>query len=344
MKRIITIPLCMLWFALFGQTPQFAVVRPDGTSYMCPSFDSAYNKSQNGDYIYLPGGVHTVTNIMNKSLRIIGAGGDEDSTMATAPTVLENLRIGVNASNGYLEGVKTVSSLIFESGGNLSNYTIKRVVLPGGIYLMANVTIEQLNVSNSYIGSSVLGTGTRSYSILGNGIINNSQFSNNRIMADFNVTGTSNLFINNLFFYAQSFSSINLFPSSTYSNNFFQNFMGVATNYSIFYNNINGADPGPTNIVYNRITESPDLTFINPGSVSSNGWIGYDKHNNYHLKSTSLGKNSGTDGTDRGDYGGATPWVEGIVPSNPHIYYKQIAPQTNSNGQLQIEIRVRTNN
>ena len=64
---------------------------------------------------------------------------------------------------------------------------------------------------------------------------------------------------------------------------------------------------------------------------------------NYHLKPESIGKNAGTDGSDVGLYGGQS-YTEGAVPSNPHIYFKQVAPQTNSNGQLQIQFKVRTNN
>ena len=57
MKKLVFILLTGILFVndLNAQAPQFAVVRPDGTTYICPSWDSAYNKANNGDNIYLPG-------------------------------------------------------------------------------------------------------------------------------------------------------------------------------------------------------------------------------------------------------------------------------------------------
>ncbi|QLH46049.1 MAG: hypothetical protein HWD58_10710 [Bacteroidota bacterium] len=48
--------------------------------------------------------------------------------------------------------------------------------------------------------------------------------------------------------------------------------------------------------------------------------------------------------TVRGLYGGSTPWKPGMVPGNPHIYFKQISSNTNQNGELPVLIKVRTEN
>ncbi|MCX7861862.1 MAG: hypothetical protein N2449_02575, partial [Bacteroidales bacterium] len=63
---------------------------------------------------------------------------------------------------------------------------------------------------------------------------------------------------------------------------------------------------------------------------------------NYHLQSPTT--YLGTDGTQVGIYGGSVPWKEGSVPKIPHIIEKNIAPQTDSNGMLQIQIKVAAQN
>lgn len=48
----------------------------------------------------------------------------------------------------------------------------------------------------------------------------------------------------------------------------------------------------------------------------------------------------GTDGTQIGLFGGSKPFKQGGLPENPHIRYKNIAPQTDNNGLLSIDIKV----
>jgi len=345
MRLIFFLAALLFSFMTSAQTPQFAVVRPDGTTYICPTLDSAYNKAVPDDIIYLPGGSFTLSGSIDKRIKIFGAGSDEDSCFYTGPTILASLSIGPNASNGSMEGIK-VGSIVFNSPTSITNYTIKRCYFGGGISFVNSTTVEFLSVTNCYLGASTPGGGgSNSFSFYGSGTINNSSFSNNRITSDVSMGGISNLFTNNIFFPAGSYRSVSLFHGSTYQNNIFQAGMGSSCNNSFFYNNING-NPQPifNNIIFNSVGETPDLTFINPGIISIYGWINYDKHNDYHLKASSLGKNTGTDATDRGDYGGVLPWAEGMVPSNPHIYFKQVAPVTNSSGQLPVQFKVRTNN
>ena len=59
----------------------------------------------------------------------------------------------------------------------------------------------------------------------------------------------------------------------------------------------------------------------------------------YHLQAPTT--YLGTDGTQVGIYGGTFPYKEGAVPLNPHIQLKNIAPTTDANGDLQIQIQVK---
>lgn len=346
MKRLILIIFtCISSFKSVAQIPQFAVVRPDGTTYICPTFDSAYNKSNNGDIIYLPGGVFSISNPINKSLHLFGAGSDEDSCVVTGPTIINTCTLGPNAGSGSIEGVKTTGGIVFDSPTTIANYSIKKCEIGGGIGFTTGTAAELITVINCFIGFKYTGAFT-DYSIWGPGILNNSTFFNNRISnpLSYQITSLGNLFSNNIFFYYQQYISLQLFNGSTYQNNIFQISANTITNNSFFYNNINGYPTGSNNAVYNYVIESADLTFINPGNVYPPGICSYDKHFNYELKPTSLGKNTGTDGMDRGNYGGLFSWVNGSIPSNPHIYLKQVGTQTNNSGQLEIQFKIRANN
>ena len=62
----------------------------------------------------------------------------------------------------------------------------------------------------------------------------------------------------------------------------------------------------------------------------------FDYTHNYHLQNPS--QYLGTDGTQVGIYGGTTPFKEKGAPSNPQITNRNIATQTDVNGNLQISI------
>lgn len=334
MKSAVILPI-IIAFSSFcnAQIPQFAVVRPDGTTYICPSFDSAYNKALNGDNIYLPAGSFSLSNPINKTLHIYGAGSDQDSSSATGITILNPIIINAGAANGSIEGVyfsasgSSTVSIHFDMSGSInaiSNYTITFCYLYRGIKATAsssNASSALITIRNNYIGASNVG------SI--NGALINSVILNNKILSWTNI-GTGNTFLNNLFF--------NPLLSSycIYQNNIFPSPPGNAStscNNSVFNNNMNAT---PSIISGNsgvaNFDEDWASTFVNYANAD------------YHVKTTSLAHNSGTDGTDRSIYGGTPSWKEGLVPSNPHIYFKQVATQTNASGQLNIQFKVRTEN
>jgi hypothetical protein len=48
----------------------------------------------------------------------------------------------------------------------------------------------------------------------------------------------------------------------------------------------------------------------------------------------------GTDGTQVGIYGGALGYKPGAVPSNPHFSSATVAPTTNKDGKLNVNVKV----
>lgn len=110
-------------------------------------------------------------------------------------------------------------------------------------------------------------------------------------------------------------------------------FTGNAFYNNLFCPNISfpfGGNPGTGNIVNQPI----DSIYV------SHTFGSFNYNNNYQLRSNCLGNNAGSDGTDIGLFGTAYPYKPGAVPINPHIQTKIIAPNTDSQGNLNINIRV----
>lgn len=331
-----------------AQTAQIALVKPNGTTYIYTKFDSAYVHAANGDFIYLPGDYFTVASPINKSIHIYGAGYNQDSSASTGITTLDGLIVFNGAEGGSIEGLKinnnngcSAGSVRFGNTSNtnpISGYTITNCNLVGGI----TFTSESSNITirNNLIGGHTCGSVWVSI----DGLLTNSLISNNIISADFGTSGTPNLIIsNNLFAWASPSYPGDLAHYSIYENNIFQATTWYGS-YSTFNNNSNASINGSENIFTNQLSETWNLTFINPGTPGGNGYYTYDVHNDYHVKTTSGCHNSGTDGSDRGIYGGIFPWTDGSIPLNPHIYFKDIDPVTGPDGKLHIEVGVRTNN
>lgn len=356
MKKIITVLLCINCYVLYSQTPQFAVVRPNGVSFMCPNWDSAYNVAQNDDYVFFPGvGLNTNVSI-NKRLYIIGAGHHPDSTLVTNPTVINGeLRFTKNSSGSVIEGIKVNGSTYFgtsSADSRATNISFKRMFLTTLILNYSTAgTIPDSLPHNLYFTENIIGSisGASSHDnyflkniIYGqvNNLINNVFHNNNFLMQYPTVIGGANsmtnvinsLFENNIF--------LNLDPNTAPSqgqtgncNNTYRN------NLKYFQAEFNGSTSCPI------LSQNNNLSAANISDIFvSYPTIGFLYTHNFHLKSGSAGIGGGTDGTDVGIYGTSQPVSEGWVPSNPHIYFKQIAPQTNTNGTLPVQIKVRANN
>ncbi len=335
MKTIALWLLGLIALSVQSQVPQFAVVRPDGTTYICPSFDSAHNKAVDDDYIYLPGTVITGDKTITKRLTIIGAGHYPDSTQYTGRTfftgsfflekkcTLEGFEIGsqiaiTNPAANNCSFIRLRTGLI--ALGSTNDHFIDGSVfytLTGGYYNSSNCTYS----SNIFVRNSFLQSIEK---------IQYSNFSNCLFLGStggyiyFKIANTQ--FDNCIF--RGLFAADWLFQSACFP------IVGNSNNFCLM---LNGPGfPGVNNLT----TTQPDTVMINSGG---NGSF-FDYQNNYHLKPNSPYLTAGSGGTEIGIYGGNAPYKEGAVPSNPHIYFKQVSTQTNSSGQLPVQFKVRTEN
>lgn len=311
----------------------------NGASTFYNTLDDAVNAAQTGDKVYIPGGAYTLNTPIGTGLHLIGVGYNPDSTIATEFTKITNdVTINNGADNGSLTGIYFLGGIKFRDQTNhqINNYTISRCRLSGqvfdnGIYfsLLLSYLSQNIFIYENVFDSPVSGGGISSVVFSKNifsglvgsaysGDFQKATFNNNIFLVDGLTLSCiiNSQFSNNIFLTRSSFSN-----SYTYGNVFSNNIFIVPA-FTLPGTDINSL----FNIAQSSI-------FINQSGNS------YDPHQNYHLKTASQGKNYGTDATDLGVYGTASPWKEGGLPFNPHIQYQSISTTTNQ-GVINVNIKV----
>lgn len=298
---------------------------------------TAYTAAQSGDTLYLSGGSFTPPANFDKRLMLFGAGHYVDSTLATGKTFINgNFTLDENADLFYLEGVEITGNFTISTNNSANNVVIKRCKINGtfnalgdlsnptsNLSLIGNVLMNRLNLEN--LQNSLLSNNIISNTFQGS---NGNMFSNNIVLGfiwgssmDYLFSGNNNTLNNNIFLW------------EGYAAN-------VAGSGNVFNNNLY-VEPSPD---YGATaTSSGNYTGILQSAIFVNQTgTTFNYTHNYHLQSPTT--YLGTDGSQVGIYGGTFPYKEGAVPLNPHIQLKNIAPTTNANGVLQIQIQVGAQN
>lgn len=298
---------------------------------------TAYTTAQNGDTLYLSGGAFTPPAAFDKQLMIFGAGHYDDSTLVTGKTFINgNVTLSENADLFYLEGVEITGNFTFTHNNSINNAVIKRCKINGqfiatgdlsrpsyNLSLIGNVLVQRLNLEN----------------------IQTSLISNN-IMCNTFLLSDGNLITNNIimgFIWGSSMDFLFFGNNNTLNNNII-----LWEGYSADVN-------GSGNVFNNNLYVEPTPNY-GPSAISHGNYTGilqssifvnqtgttFNYGHNYHLQAPST--YLGTDNTEVGIYGGTFPYKEGGVPLNPNIQFKNIAPTTDANGDLQIQIKVKAQN
>lgn len=335
MRKFIILILIVNSINAIAQTPQIALVRPNtATTLIFSSLDSAYLMAQDYDEIYLPGGVFDLSDSVKKNIHFFGAGFNPDSSLTTGVTKIRSwMRFGSSANGAVFEGIEFIlpwwngsqpPSFIIGDISITIAYCKAQSISGGNNMFLRNSIIGYLAApKNSLISNCIIGgVGFYNYSSCGASASENCTFQNNIIAHNGYLYSNSVYFINNAIF------RNNIFLDTTY----YYSPSGCMGANLTMENNLNlytNSNSNEVNLLYEN---SIINVFTNPNSTDGN----YGD-----LLPTCVGKNGGTDGTDVGIYGGQNPCSKGWVPSNPHIYFKQVNGVTNSNGQLQINYKVR---
>jgi hypothetical protein len=295
-------------------------------------FNDAYVAAQSGDTIYLPGGNIPFPTVLDKGLVIFGAGHFPDSTLATYKTVLNgSFTIQENADNLHIEGLDITGAITFGTNHQVDNVIIKRCRVGSIVY---NGTGATPCINNEIIENVIIGS--NNFQNLRSSIVANCIFQE-RISNGVEIGVSNNIFLYNPNSVAYP---INNLDNSYISNNIFlrsgpySDYIHSGCDLSTFSYNIFANNPGSGNNILENNFLTVDVTtlFVNQTGNS------FNYAHDYHLINPSV--YLGTDGFQVGIYGGLFPFKAGSVPVNPHFQTKIIAPQTDSNGDLQIQIQV----
>jgi hypothetical protein len=327
-----------------AQQAPFMVCNASGSTCL-PYNDltSAYNAAAAGSYIYLPAGDFTLGVWINKEIHFVGAGFDINASITTGITRISGDLIlqGGGADGSSFEG--------FYLTGNFRNY-----------YSMNNITLSYLNFNrtNGFYGGQgwtwnnclVKNCVVREYLYFGDGpnYLGENNITMNSIVNSFHSMNHSTIKNCVVSLHNTTNYCFNDIKNSVIKNNIIggQGLNSAAANVSdndLFLNNATTAASGEL------INGKPFCTEVNNsyGITAADTFMTataftYDQTFDYHIKATSPAHNGADNGADMGIYGGSTPWKDGAIPSNPHIFFKNIANATDGSGNLPVQIKVST--
>lgn len=302
----------------------------------------AYNNAIDGDTIYIPSGQYNFTSIFGKRLTLFGVGYHPDSLSSFGITILNGLTLNTGASNSYFEGISFTSGITFTTNNKIDSVKIIRSHINGnisiggtngnstGIEIRENVisgSISAANTSNLIIHNNIIHA--HSANIISN-ISNNAWIANNVILGrgyvlnythHFAISNLNNCLIENNIIFSISTTSTNVFATTCINNTFINNLFEI----------------NPENTTNTWINNYKDISttnlFIDFSSTTS-----FSFNNNYNLTNPSL--YPGTTLNEVGIYGGLNPVKTNTLPKTPHIKEVLIPLQTDSNGGIQVNIKV----
>ncbi|MFD1615762.1 hypothetical protein [Gelatiniphilus marinus] len=302
-------------------------------------FQEAYTAAVDGDTIYLPGGTYALPDNIDKHIVVYGSGHHPDYTAVMGKTILTGyINLYSGAAKSHFEGL-SFTRLYY--GAVADSVVVKRCKLTsvdfGGHASVGTQIIE--NVIEGIAGTGSVNT------VIANNIIKKDGYD---VIYNFN----NNAWIHNNIIVAKghSVNYRNYYMLSNITNCLFDN--------NIIFNEGNRVDNVLRDNVLNNTFKNnvfngnPNLS-LNTGEnnffgVASNSFftnytgIVFNYEEDFHLLNPA--SYIGTTGNEVGIYGGFAPAKVGMIPTNPHIQLKDIAPATDANGDLQIQIQVEAQN
>jgi hypothetical protein len=344
----------LLATTVIAQIPR-VVVQGSGAPQVFSDFTEALEAAQPNDRLYLSGGVFPFEGglIIDKPVHLIGAGIHPDSTQVTGVTVLRAtgttapLILTTAASGSTFTGIRFVhqasnATVIVRYGTNTSDHSPTDIIFQR-CWFMENVNLASGNQNDPSSASTIFDECIFRRQLNGFGstaVVTRSIFdwtaSQQYAVLWFNV-GT--LTMDNCVFLGALLSNSpgaivrnSITTSSSYicigcSNGTFSNNLITATTVATsslgatLSNNVTGLDPANM--------------FVSLGNANT-----FNFNDDLRLPPGSPGIGAGTDGNDIGIYGSSSPYKDGAIPFNPHFRQADIAPSTNANGELPVNIRV----
>jgi hypothetical protein len=368
MKFKLSAVLFIIQNAVFGNTYTVDNTPFSGAHYS--NLQTAIDSASSGDSLIVMPSFNTYGKItINKKLNIYSRGVHGFKVSPDKSAMVELVEFVENSNGSIFQGfnliVGTTSGMILTKCENISilhnffNSTYLNFAT-GGSSQVSNVQVKGNIFWNSVNqNQQALAINGANYCDISNNyfidIFKGSYFAG--IYYSFIVGGNSSNSLRNNFFALTELSGTNYYYQST--SGFFRNSSAVFRN-NIFWTdskNITSFDSTSSggdyrnNITYSRYSKAYDLPGTNYNDTlpefetdfSGNKQINYDLSYNFRLKSSSVGKNGGTDSTDVGLYGGGYAFGMNIKSKGVAIFeeFEILNPVVKKGGPLKVKIMAR---
>ena len=343
--------LCLIGIDLQVQAQQpRIVVQHAGNVQVYTDLTAAITAANANAELYLSGGSFLVPGgfALDKTLHFIGAGIHPDSSGATGPTILTTdgsayFRLTTGANGSSFTGIRfhtPGSTTCFGLGTGAGDQNVVSVEFHRCVFQQ----IVRLGVEEPCAGSA--------------------QFVECIFHAQVNGYGSQGHFTRCIFDWVPSTATgtINMFrPTGLHLNScvilggLVANTQGSTIQNCVFTRQ-NGAPfwQGHTTTISNCLIGYTELTSNSSAVTEANNIMGvplnaffqyeldnkYQFSDNLRLLGTSAGAGAATDGTDIGIYGTGSPYKDGAMPHVPHFRQVDVAPGTDANGNLPVQVKV----
>ncbi|MEZ4739209.1 MAG: hypothetical protein R2818_07580 [Flavobacteriales bacterium] len=329
---------------------QRIVLQGAGTPQIFTDLSAALAASQPNDKLYLSGGNFQVTGnlVIDRPLHFIGAGIHPDSSSVTSTTTITVDPVGTTgdivitsgASGSTFTGLVLAPYYYIQYGTGLADDDPTDLLFQRCRFLSRTITYFNVTVPsasstvfdecifNRHINGYIGGSGTFTRCIL------DYQTGTSSAINGFGILSIDHC----VFLDVEAFRNS---PNATMENS-----ICTDTNYPVYQSN----NITLTNCIFSGTTytgNSSGAVVVNcalnvpVASIFINETdLNYQFTDDLHLTPGSGGIGGADDGTDIGIYGSGTPYKPGAVPYNPHFRSAVIAPATNANGDLPVNIRV----
>ncbi len=337
-KHILIVAALLTGIAAHAQL-QRIVLQGTGTPQVFTDLATAVNTAQSGDKLYFSGGTFTVTGnlVVDKTLHFIGAGINPDSSSVTGTTTISpsgSTWVFTAASGSTFTGIRFLNTMAYGDGAaNFSptDIVFQRCEFTSYAHLGPGSTsiFDECLFRFRFYGYDGIANVTRCIFTYGGNATHNpiSAFGTGGLTMDHctllngRVANSPNSTVSNCIF------------TRTSSAPFYQSSGSIITNNLVSFTSLVGnMTPG---------AESGNVLGVPAAEIYvSEGNLNFEWTDDIHLQPSSVGVGMATDGTDVGIYGTNSPFKPGAVPYNPHFRSAEIAPSTNDNGDLPVNIRV----
>ncbi|MDY0215636.1 MAG: hypothetical protein RBS19_01655 [Bacteroidales bacterium] len=345
LKQLLIIVLLLLFSVCSIFAQKKVALHSNGTTTFfagASPYVDAYNAAIDGDTIYLPGGTFSTPSSIQKRIVVYGVGHHPDSSAVLGETIITGGMFFYPAtSKSHFEG------LMF-SNGSISYYGIADSIVLRRCYLTSINFGNYASRGNQIIENVIVGSidgGNSVNTVISNNILKRdgdnviTKFSNNAWICNNIIVGTgyysnyNNRFV--LSVITDCLIDNNIILNEGSGPNFrIENIIHSTVSNNTFKNNVFNHDPtNATNIWENNyFGVSSDAIFTNYTGLV------FDYAEDFHLLNPA--SYTGSTGNEVGIYGGYTPVKLGMIPENPHFQLKNIASETDENGELNIQIQV----